>query len=588
MTRQSSPVDCHRPAGRLRHVVAAVRLAAAVVLVIGIGRGGLGQDEKSSADPASASKESAETKSAVDGSVGSDKTGAVSDPEAASGASGNKADQAATGEATVKPVSRPPEPTPDRLRPYRVLLSLAMVSDPLVSEKAIQQLRRDVALVLERTIGETWQCEIQANDWLLPATVVGLDRVTATGMLDRYQQSHWDRVMLVTVSRTGTRFEVAGRTLNLPTRALVLSRRRQEHDRRGLASTVARLARDMFRATVHVDLGGAKGADVTVRAGEFPVADPDSEQLRVGDQLEPFLRYRDRKTNKVVRVQLFPWTYLTVAERTRASARCELATALRNPLRGGGRRVDLMAVGIAPVLETTRITLLPRRNRNRPLIGHRVVVLSRRLTKKAASTAAPDAGALEADDEKKKRAALLPPRRLLSDRRGRVEIGVDEKMPLIWMYVMSGKSVMARVPFVPGRVPEIELLLPDDATRLGVEGQVARLRGELIDTVAQRAVQMALVNKMIDAETPDRSKIVGQMKKIDGLPTLKSFQDELESIEFPAIQSAMKIGNKVSASRIRRICNDTRALFSRHLDELKLNDLRDRVKKALKPRGDGN
>ncbi len=587
MTHLPSCLDRARAAGRLRRALAAFRLAAVVAIVLGSGRDGLGQDEKSTVAPVvagatSAGTEPAETKPEVVGSGPSDKTVTATGPDSSTG----KATGSTKGESAGKPVP-PPQPPQDRLRPYRVLLSLAMVSDPLVNDVAIRRLRHDVALVLERTIGETWKCEIQTNDWLLPATAQGLDRVTATEMLDRYGQSTWDRVMLVTVSRTGTRFEVSGRPFSAPTRTLALSRRRQEHDRRGLASTVARLVRDMFRATVHVDLGSSKGAEVTVRAGEFPVADPDSEQLRVGDQMEPFLRYRDRKTNKVVRVQVFPWTYLKVTERTRAAARCELATALRNPLRGGGRRVDLMAVGIAPVLEATRITLLPRRNLSRPLIGHRVVVLSRRLTKKAASTAAPDAGELEGDDEKKKRVALPPPRRLLSDREGRVEISVDEKMPLVWMYVMSGKSVMARVPFVPGRVAETTLLLPDDSDRLGVEGHVARLRGELIDTVARRAVHMALVKKMIDAETSDGNRIDEQLEKLADLPTLKSFQAKLESIEFSAIQSAMKVGNRVAAGRIRRICNDTRALLSRHLDEVKMVDFLGTVRDARKSRGAG-
>ncbi|GIS61348.1 MAG: hypothetical protein CM1200mP2_35730 [Planctomycetaceae bacterium] len=52
--------------------------------------------------------------------------------------------------------------------PYRVLVSLAVPTDPLVTPRSIQSLRRDVATVLERAIGETWTTRVEVNDWLLP------------------------------------------------------------------------------------------------------------------------------------------------------------------------------------------------------------------------------------------------------------------------------------------------------------------------------------------------------------------------------------------------------------------------------------
>ena len=74
----------------------------------------------------------------------------------------------------------------------------------------------------------------------------------------------WDRVMLVTVSRTGARFDVAGRPYNATTRSLALSRGRVEHDRRGLATVVGRLVRDMFAPTVQITVGGAKEVEVNM------------------------------------------------------------------------------------------------------------------------------------------------------------------------------------------------------------------------------------------------------------------------------------------------------------------------------------
>ncbi len=458
--------------------------------------------------------------------------------------------------------------------PYRVLVSLAVASDPLVTRRSIARLRADVASVLERTIGETWTTRVEINDWLFPTSVSGLDRLTAESVQSRYSGTDWDRVMLVTVNRTGARFDLAGRPFNAATRGMALSRRRVEHDRRGLATQVGRLVRDMFGATVDITVGGAKEVEVEVRAGEYPVADPDSAQLAPSDLLEPFLRYRDRKTRVVQRTQTLTWTYLKVLDVKRATVRCEVATALRNPLQGSSRGVELMASGIDSVLSSTRLTLLPRGNISRPLIGHRVVVLPRRLTKKAASTAAPDEGVREGSKEKKKRAE---PRRLLSDRAGRVEIVVDKKMPLVWMYVMSGSSVLARVPFVPGREFETELMLPDDAPRLGVEGHMTRLEGVLIETVARRAVHMALAMRSAEAEPPDWTKVDRHLKAISDLPTFRTFEVQIDGIEFPAVQAAQAGRNRVAVNRIRTMCKDARTLLARHLDEAKIREFRAKI-----------
>ena len=461
--------------------------------------------------------------------------------------------------------------------PYRVLVSLAVATDPLVTRRSIARLRADVATVLERTIGETWTTRVEINDWLFPTSVSGLDRLTAESLLSRYRGTDWDRVMLVTLTRTGARFDLAGRPFNAASRGLALSRRRVEHDRRGLATQVGRLVRDMFGATVDITVGGAKEVEVEVRAGEFPVADPDSAQLAPGDLLEPFLRYRNRKTRVVERTQPLTWTYLKVLDVKRATVRCEVATALRNPLQGSSRGVELMASGIDSVLPSTHLILLPRGNISRPLIGHRVVVLPRRLTKKAASTAAPDEGVREGSEKEKKRAELSKPRRLLSDRAGRVEIVVDKKMPLVWMYVMSGSSVLARVPFVPGREIESELMLPDDAPRLGVEGHVTRLEGALIETVARRAVHMALATRSAEAEPPDWTKVDTHLKAIAELPTYRTFEVQIDGFEFSAVQAAQAGGNRVAVNRIRTLCKDARTLLAKHLDEAKIREFRAKI-----------
>ena len=558
---------------RLAVVVALAGWMICVVSTVGFGQGETPSDtgaKSTTTTPADAKSSSRET-------TGSKQGPGASDEEPASKEKDPGVEKSGSEKGEKKAKKETPKPPEARKVPYRVLISLAFAPDSQVSQASVSRLKRDVATVLERVIGETWSSEVEINDWLFPATQTGLDRLAADEVRGRYQETNLDRVMLVSVSRTGARFEIAGRPFNVTTRTLSLSRSTVEFDRRALPASICRMVRDMFEPTVEITVGGAKEVEVQLRAGEYPIADPDSEQMQKGVLLEPFLRYRDRKTRKVERIQPLTWTYIRVLERKRAMVRCEVATALRNPLQGGGRGVELMAVGIDPVLPATRLSLLPRRNPSRPLIGHRVVVLPRRLTKKAASTAAPDEGTREGKEDKQRRVELPPPRRLLSDRAGQIAVTVDPGMPLVWMYVMSGNNVLARVPFVPGREHETALLLPDDSDRLGVEGHVTRLQGELIETVARRAVHMALAKKMAEAEPPDWTRVDKHIKGIEALPTLRSFEEQLEAIEFPAVQSALADGNRVAANRIKKLCTEARALFNRHLDEAKLRDFRSKI-----------
>ncbi|GIS61349.1 MAG: hypothetical protein CM1200mP2_35740 [Planctomycetaceae bacterium] len=112
--------------------------------------------------------------------------------------------------------------------------------------------------------------------------MTGLDRLSAEELQARYSGTHWDRVMLVTIARQGARFDIAGRPYNATTRTLGPVAGAGRARSTGLPTVVGRLVRDMFAPTVQITVGGAKEVEVEVRAGEFPVADPDSEQLQLG------------------------------------------------------------------------------------------------------------------------------------------------------------------------------------------------------------------------------------------------------------------------------------------------------------------
>ena len=53
-----------------------------------------------------------------------------------------------------------------------------------------------------------------------------------------------------------------------------------------------------------------------------------------------------------------------------------------------------------------------------------------------------------------------------------VTLQVKEGLPTVWLYVYSGKALLARVPYAPGLRPVETVELPDDSIRLRVEGEL--------------------------------------------------------------------------------------------------------------------
>ena len=109
---------------------------------------------------------------------------------------------------------------------------------------------------------------------------------------------------------------------------------------------------------------------------------------------------------------------------------------------------------------------------------------------------------------------------------------MDPENPTFWLYVYSGSSLLARVPYAPGLLPQDTIKLPDDGLRLGVEGELYLFRDALVDTVAQKAVLMSLAKKAsAEGRLEEVDKLIVQL---DELPGQKEFMSRLNAIKTPA------------------------------------------------------
>jgi hypothetical protein len=436
-------------------------------------------------------------------------------------------------------------------QPYRVLVSVAFDNDAALSRNYRRATLQNLADVIDRSYGSMWQANVVENDWLSPASGVGLQRVTLDHFKSPVDTARFDKAFLVTVEMPGSRYAVSGRQWDATTRTIGPLVSAETFDRRDVGATAADVIRRLFQPVLTVERVEGNTVILRVQAGRFSPADPKAAQIRPGDVIQPFFRYLDEK-QAVRSIQTLPWTYLIADSVDGGRVKCSLVSGLRSPLSSSRRRsVDVIALRIRPHFDSTRLKLVPRGNRSKPLIGYSVEAVAKRF----------------ANDKPKGK-----PLKRMTDRRGAVDISTMTDGPLVWLYIRSGQSLLSRVPFVPGVAQAQTIELPDDSIRLAVEGETDLLVIRLVDTVARRAVLIARAR--ILAREGDWKHVDEQVAKIDKLPVIKNFESDLTLIRVPALEAAVRDKNRSAEANVNYICTRVSGLIKRYLDQAPVRTLK--------------
>lgn len=508
------------------------------------------------------------------GSMMADEAIEAKDTATSEGSAGNEPDASALAETERPAADQPLKKTakvapkiviPIPREPYRVIVEIGFdgtaTRRPLFREELTHEIRQGV----DRMYGAAWDAQVLESDWLIPANRERLGRLTVEELLVRYPESSAQKVLFVSVQESSGLYEVCCREYDTRVQELtplLVGQSAQELD---VANLACRLARDSFRPVLLFAKPTVVGGELefVLQAGELAVPDPTAAFIQEGDVLRTFLRQMDRRNpDKLKSLQPLPLCYVRVTgfnEELRADApaakddidvlvegftrdlsavyydsghvRGVLISHGPVPYGGAGRSVQQMALRQRPAAKSSRVKLVLQARPDRPLICHRVDKVTK----------------LRHTDQNE--AASV---RVLSDRDGAIEIDVDPENPTFWLYVYSGSSLLARVPYAPGLLPEDVIKLPDDGLRLGVEGELYLFRDALVDTVAQKAVLMSLAKKASTEGKPD--EVDKLIKQLDELPGQKQFLTKLNSIETPAIQKAKLQRNGSVERKIEKLC----------------------------------
>ncbi|WP_417848727.1 hypothetical protein [Thalassoglobus sp.] len=444
----------------------------------------------------------------------------------------------------------PPPPTPQILQPYRVRVIVSFEADPMLPATMHSRTLSSLKDHLQAQYHQMWELDVkqgQETSWISDVQLKAFPHNWAP---EDFLESEYDKIFLVTLSYQEKHYTALVREWDASSRTLGSLHSATISDRREFVATLGEGISEAFRPLAELEVVNDEKIEFLVRGGEFLPRNQDMQQFQVGDYLVPYLRYLNRK-REVQKIQELPWTYMKVESVERSRISLSVTSAFGNPIAGKRRRVEIMAMRIRPHLDATEIMIYPRGEKQNPLVGYRCEVMDRFPSK---------------DDPVDDRLKLE------TDRRGIVTVPVVEKSPLQFLYVHSGQALLAKVPFIPGYSPLLEVEVPDDTARLSVEGEVALLQSELIDIIATREVLMARTRVAAKAKRwDDVGKFLAQLQ---ALPTQEQFVGRIDSLQVRAVQKAKIARDRVAEIRVKRLCDGISDAATKHLDPFRIAEFR--------------
>jgi hypothetical protein len=460
--------------------------------------------------------------------------------------------------------------TPVESQPYRVRIQIGFGSSPQFDADFRQSVLEQVSQGIERYVGEFWQCEVAEERGPIFSGLTSLERLdTRTALHDAFP-ADVHKVYLLYVDGSGAGFQSVGREWDAPVRQLGPLATRAVRDRREVAESLLALVNELFRPVAEIERTRSGTTTLHVRGGRFHPPDPLWQPLPPRKLFEVFYCFLD-KDQAVERVQQIPWTYVAAGELVEEGRSAGTVTSgLRAPL-GARRRILTLALGINSRSAGTKLTLMTRAPARKLLAGVEVELSP--VPNPARDPERPTAEQSEEQHPDQVPMAAKNPR-LVTDRNGNVYVStasVPDGRP-VWLLVHSGPVLLARVPFVPGLHNSETLELPDDTLRLEVEGDIALVQAKLVDTVARRAVLMALARNR--AKAGEWEAMDGAWKELQELRPAASFVSDIGVIRIRAVKAARARRDQATEQRVQKLCTETLELVTNYLDEEKLAEFR--------------
>ena len=434
------------------------------------------------------------------------------------------------------------------LTPYEVQVWVAMDRAPELTPALAADLQSDLSHRLDVTVGAVWNPSVVSAPAAIGRQMLAGDDAPAVETLPKTIEK-LDKLMLLTITSSAGGYRVRARELDVRTRTWNTPVVRPVGQAAGLLECSLRAVREAFAPLALIASADRKTALLRLRAYALPSDSGALAAVSPGDVFQPVIRKNDHEGH-LASLSTIPFTFFAVEKISDKQVQCAIHSGMRNPMSEKRRgRIEQLAIGIIPPHLPTTLTLQSRSNPRQMLAGYDVYVYSPHST-----------------------ASELLGR---SDRQGSLVVP-PAKEPLRVLLVRSGDQALARLPIVPGRVPQITAPIPDDDQRLAAEGFLNGWQEELVDLVTRREVLLIQARARLKEERLDEAaKLLDQVRS---LKTREAFSRELTDVQRKTASPDPGVQKKIDA-----MFAETQKALQQHLDPAAVDKLAEAIRAARTP-----
>ncbi|UUO08988.1 hypothetical protein M4951_11865 [Blastopirellula sp. J2-11] len=441
--------------------------------------------------------------------------------------------------------------------PYRIEVWIAADDPRLLEEAARQQLRERI---LERSwisAKAVWEIDVAA----CPADLRwdafhNLSSMTQTlAPIRDAEGPALDKIALVTIQTHGSQIKLATRQFDVRTQQWGGVHRDQVGNLHLVSSAIVDLLNRSFEPIGQIERIDEDEALVAMKAqgladtAESPASVPPGSAMTVA--LRRLNRVGEMEPDGL---QPVDWTVLEVLEDQWNFKRCKILSGFRRPLAGRKSiRVQRLAIAVKPSYEQTELNLASRLGN--ALAGYEIY----------------------AKDTKSGESERLAE----SDEHGVVKLALDPAHPLRLLYVRSGGSLLARLPLVPGLVPQVTALMSDNSRQIEAEGFVLGWRRRMLDIVARRELIADRIRRRMEEDDVD-----GAEKWLDELQQMTTINDLL--YQFRQAKNDFLEGDSSDprgSAQITQLFDKAQQLASKNYNRNLERDLSEQVRKLRDSKG---
>jgi hypothetical protein len=436
------------------------------------------------------------------------------------------------------------------LEPYRIRAVVAIDVAGGLAEHLARELPRYLRQRVNAAIGPAWSFDVEIADGVLRHVVFANIATESTIPSAQIPSGEEEKLLLVAVRNTPAGFQLTAREYDRFVEHWGMPIQRESRQSVMLAEQLFALATRAVAplARVELDPNDEERVILQPRAAALLRVIDSEPSTRQAEVYLPILR-RTLRSGELAEggLQEVPWTYIEAAPAENGKLVGRIHSGNRTPfgVRRHGR-VEQLAIAIRSDPSETQLWLQSRTNPEKPLVGYEVFSRG------------------DSDD--------ATARIGTSDSDGRVAVPPGESR-IEMLFIKNGGRLLAKLPVVPGAVPELHVPLPDDEMRLAAEARMAALREELVDVVARRNILMARVRQKIEKD--DFTAAQELLRVLDELPGRSQFDLTLQTAA-----RLLRSDDPQIQRRIDQLFEATRTVLAQYLDSRPINELHAELRAA--------